>query len=34
MQHKNEIINIHHSTPTLHTIGQSVPIPLSSGKYL
>lgn len=30
LQHKNEIINTHHSTPALHNIGQSVPIPLPS----
>lgn len=34
LQHKNEIINTHHSTPTLHSIEQSTPVPLPSGEYL
>ncbi|XP_015364522.1 PREDICTED: scaffold protein salvador isoform X1 [Diuraphis noxia] len=31
IQHKNEIMTTHHSTPALHNIGQSVPIPLPTG---
>lgn len=34
LQHKNEIINNHHSTPTLHSIEQSTPVPLPSGECL
>lgn len=34
LQHKNEIINSHHSTPTLHNIGQSAQLPPDGGEEL